>query len=296
LDHRFLDIKANPNNGQTGFSFENNSYIYAGTYRITVSSDGPGNTIIHMQDGARFYLNELHFMGETSSPVGTLLDITSSSNQFTYYGDFQFTGLASKFAAGAVVTHYLDAAGYGPAVPNSTSYTIDSIYAERIANGSNLNDIVRCGRYEGSGSPNTPLAIGTRVYRLDVVCGGEGSGQNNLTQIIYAAQSTFARTGCSIGCETTVCGICGERWDLRLACRLPALLRRCLLERSVLVRARILLPLSTMHHDCGYAERDNSTGSRLALGHKTMDAVPCPTFRIQKYTRLISHQLHSWRP
>jgi hypothetical protein len=55
-----------------------------------------------MQDGARFYLNELHFMGETSSPVGTLLDITSSSNQFTYYGDFQFTGLASKFAAGAV--------------------------------------------------------------------------------------------------------------------------------------------------------------------------------------------------
>ena len=100
--NRFLDIKANPNNGQTGFSFENNSYIYAGTYRITVSSDGPGNTIIHMQDGARFYLNELHFMGETSSPVGTLLDITSSSNQFTYYGDFQFTGLASKFAAGAV--------------------------------------------------------------------------------------------------------------------------------------------------------------------------------------------------
>jgi hypothetical protein len=50
---------------------------------------------------------------------------------------------------------------------------------------------VRCGRYEGSGSRNTPLAIGTRVYRLDVVCGGEGGGQNNLTQIIYAAQSTF---------------------------------------------------------------------------------------------------------
>jgi pimeloyl-ACP methyl ester carboxylesterase len=72
------------------------SYIYAGTYRITVNSDGPGNTIIHMQDGAQFYLNELHFMGETSSPVGTLLDITSSSNQFTYYGDFQFTGLNEK--------------------------------------------------------------------------------------------------------------------------------------------------------------------------------------------------------
>ena len=50
---------------------------------------------------------------------------------------------------------------------------------------------MRCGRYEGSGSRNTPLAIGTRVYRLDVVCGGEGGGQNNLTQIIYAAQSTF---------------------------------------------------------------------------------------------------------
>jgi hypothetical protein len=156
---------------------------------------------------------------------------------------------------------------------------------------------VRCGRYEGSGSRNTPLAIGTRVYRLDVVCGGEGGGQNNLTQIIYAAQSTFGTNRVFYRLrDNSVWYPWREvvfKTDLPTA---STTLRRCLLERSVLVRARILLPLSTMHHDCGYAERDNSTGSRLALGHKTMDAVPCPTFRIQKYTRLISHQLHSWRP
>lgn len=189
--NRFLDIKANPNNGQTAFSFENNSFIYAGTYRITVNSDGPGNTIIHMQDGAEFYLNELHFMGETSSPVGTLLDIASSSNQFTYFGDFEFTGLASRFAPGAVVTHYLDAAGYSPQVPNGTRYTINSTYAEQIASESNLNNVTKCGKYEGSGSTNTPGGIGSQFYRLDVVCGGEGGHQNYLTQIIYAAQFTF---------------------------------------------------------------------------------------------------------
>ena len=189
--NRFLDIKANPNNGQTAFSFEGNSFIYAGTYRITVNSDGPGNTIIHMQDGAEFHLNELHFMGETSSHVGTLLDIASPSNQFTYFGDFEFAGLASKFAAGSVVTHYLDAASYGPQVPNKTWYAINSVYAERIVSGSDLNNILTCGRFEGSNSPNTPTAIGNQFYRLDVVCGGEGGQQNYLTQIIYAAQFTF---------------------------------------------------------------------------------------------------------
>ncbi len=189
--NRFLDIKANPNNGQTAFSFEGNSYIYAGTYRITVNSDGPGNTIIHMQDGAEFYLNELHFMGETASPIGKLLDITSSSNDFTYFGDFEFTGLASTIAAGAVVTHYLDAGGYSPQYPNKTWYAITSVYAEQLGTGINLNNISTCGRYEGSGSPNTPTAIGNRFYRLDVVCGGEGGQHNYLTQIIYAAQFTF---------------------------------------------------------------------------------------------------------
>lgn len=191
--NRMLDIKANPNNGQTAFSFEGNSFIFNSTYNITVNSDGSGNNVFHMQDGAEFFFNDLHLDGEQSSAgTATVFDITSAGNQFTYSGSFIFGGAStSNVVAGAVVTHWLDSGGFSPPITNATQFAISSTQAQQIGTGTDLNNVTQCGKYEGSASTNTPLVIGSQFYRLDVVCGGTIGGQSYVTQIIYAAQFTF---------------------------------------------------------------------------------------------------------
>jgi len=108
--NRFLNIKANPITGQQAFSMEGNSYIYNCTFRMTVNADHA--TIIHMQDNARYYENETHMFGEGASNITLELQNTS---QFTYNGQINVGPQVNSIAGGAILIHWGDDGGYGPA-------------------------------------------------------------------------------------------------------------------------------------------------------------------------------------
>jgi hypothetical protein len=111
--NRFLDIKANTSGPQTVLSLENGSLLYNGTLRMTVNKGGSGSKIIHMQDSAEVYFEEIHLTGEENGSGGELLDITSPLNQFTYYGEINWTpGYSVNIAKGAILTHWEDSWAY----------------------------------------------------------------------------------------------------------------------------------------------------------------------------------------
>lgn len=111
--NRFLDIRLNLYGSQTGFSFENNGNLYNSTLRATINkcstSSGTATKVIHMQDTAQITSSELHVYAEDSCgsvPGGNFLDITSSSNVLTYFGEvnpFPYTDQNNNIARGAVV-------------------------------------------------------------------------------------------------------------------------------------------------------------------------------------------------
>lgn len=111
--NRFLDIRLNLHGNQTGFSFENNGNFYNSTLRATINKcSTPRDTaakVIHMQDTAQINSSELHVYAEDSCgkyPGGNFLDITSSSNVLTYFGEINpspYTDQNNHIARGAVV-------------------------------------------------------------------------------------------------------------------------------------------------------------------------------------------------
>jgi len=111
--NRFLDIRLNLYGSQTGFSFENNGNMYNSTLRATINkcstSRGTATKVIHMQDTAQITASELHVYAEDSCGSvsgGNFLDITSSSNVLTYFGEvnpFPYSDQNNNIAHGAVV-------------------------------------------------------------------------------------------------------------------------------------------------------------------------------------------------
>src|ERR1700683_4075912 len=126
--NRFLDIRLNPYGGETGISIENNANVYNSTFRMTVNKDGTlfnadgtvkkmivGSKVIHMQDTAQFNGNELHLYVEKNGSGGNLLDITSASNVFTYYGEVNaspYTDQNNHIAGRAIVRHLSDSGSF----------------------------------------------------------------------------------------------------------------------------------------------------------------------------------------
>ena len=126
--NRFLDIRLNPYGGETGISIENNANVYNSTFRMTVNKDGTlfnadgtvkkmivGSKVIHMQDTAQFNGNELHLYVEENGSGGNLLDITSASNVFTYYGEVNaspYTDQNNHIAGRAIVRHLSDSGSF----------------------------------------------------------------------------------------------------------------------------------------------------------------------------------------
>jgi hypothetical protein len=164
--NRFLDIELNPNSGQTGFSFENDAYFYNSTLRATVNLGGTsGATVIKMSGTAEFYFNEVHLYGEDDSSGGptenTLLDLTSSSNQFTYTGDINFTAAENNsIASGAVVTHWLDSWAYFNAAQDQfgNSVLFSDGYTDEVSHGEATN---AANWIRGNGGPNGSCATGS---------------------------------------------------------------------------------------------------------------------------------------
>jgi hypothetical protein len=111
--NRFLDIRLNVSGNQTGFSFENNGNFYNSTLRATINkcstSRDTATKVVHMQDTAQINSSELHLYAEDSCgrfPGGNFLDITSSSNVLTYFGEINpspYTDQNNNIARGAVV-------------------------------------------------------------------------------------------------------------------------------------------------------------------------------------------------
>jgi hypothetical protein len=182
--NRFLDIKANPNNGQTAFSFEGNSYIYDCTFRMTINADQNAQAMIHMQDAAWFYENELHMFGE-GSMVYTL-DI-GAKNQFTYVGQINVGPQTNHFAAGSVVTRWGDDGGYGPDIQTDFFNAIRWGKPVVLASRTNLNNVAFCGTYTGANLVNAPAVLGTANIKIEVIC---TSAAGYVTQIAY--QMEFA--------------------------------------------------------------------------------------------------------
>jgi len=185
--NRFLDIKANPNNGQTGFSMEGNSYIYNCTFRMTINVDQTGNpasVMIHMQDGAEFYENELHMFGE--GPSRYVLQL-GSTNEFTYMGQINVGPQTNSIAVGAVLIHWGDDGGFGPDTATAFSHAIYSAVGNAIASGEDMNTITACGYYQGSGLRNTPSAIGVKFLKFETVC---SNASGYITQNAYMTTFT----------------------------------------------------------------------------------------------------------
>jgi hypothetical protein len=140
--NRFLDIRLNPYGGETGISIENNANIYNATFRMTVNKDGTvfnadgtikqiiaGSKVIHMQDTAQFKGNELHLYVEENGSGGNLLDITSASNVFTYYGEvnaFPYTDQNNNIAARATVARLNDSGDFGPGKKFTNGVNVDT--------------------------------------------------------------------------------------------------------------------------------------------------------------------------
>lgn len=111
--NRFLDVQLNLYGSQTGFSFENNGNFYNSTLRATINkcstAKGIATKVLHMQDTAQIVSSELHVYAEDSCgnyPGGNFLDITSSSNVLTYFGEINpspYTNQNNNIARGAVV-------------------------------------------------------------------------------------------------------------------------------------------------------------------------------------------------
>jgi hypothetical protein len=129
--NRFLDIRLNPYDRETGISIENNANVYNSTFRMTVNKDGTifkpdgkikeiitGSKVIHIQDTAKFSGNELHVYVEENGSGGNFLDISSASNVFTYYGEINpspYTDQNNNVVAGATVAHLHDSSDFGAA-------------------------------------------------------------------------------------------------------------------------------------------------------------------------------------
>lgn len=123
--NRFLDIRLDLYGSQTGFSFENNGNMYNSTIRATVNkcstSSGTATNVLHMQNTAELNGDELHIYAEDScgsTPGGSFLNITSSSNILTYFGEISpspYTDQNNTIASGATVTHFEDSGSF--AVP-----------------------------------------------------------------------------------------------------------------------------------------------------------------------------------
>jgi hypothetical protein len=188
--NRFLDIKFNTAGAQTAFSFENNSYVYSGTYRITGNKGGVGSIVWFMSGNAAFYENELQLQGEENGSGGYFLELTSSSNQFTYWGNIVWGGgTPNKIAPGAVVTHWLDS-DYFTAAPNFFQNPVSWASSYTLPNGYDLNSVRACGSFEVTNPLNGPsVSPSNALLHLQVVCGGT-AGRGYVEQIVYQANYT----------------------------------------------------------------------------------------------------------
>lgn len=188
--NRFLDIKFNTAGAQTAFSIENNSYLYSGTYRITGNKGGAGSIVWFMKGGAQFYENELQLQGEENGTGGELLDITSPSNQFTYWGNIVWGGgTPNNVAAGATVIHWLDS-NYFVEAGNFSQNPITWASAATLASGFNLNSVTACGNYEVTSPVNGPsVSPSNALLHLQVICAG-AAGPGYIEQIAYQANYT----------------------------------------------------------------------------------------------------------
>jgi hypothetical protein len=188
--NRFLDIKFNTASSQTAFSIENNSYLYSGTYRITGNKGGADSIIWFMNGNAAFYENELQFQGEENGSGGYFLDITSRSNQFTYWGNIVWGGgTLNKIAPGATVIHWLDS-DYFTAAPNYFQNPVSWASAYTLPPGYDLNSVTKCGNFEVTSPSNgPPVSPASALLHLQVICAGT-AGHGYVEQIVYQANYT----------------------------------------------------------------------------------------------------------
>jgi hypothetical protein len=194
--NRFLDIRYATYGAQTAFSFENDVFVSSSTFRVSGNKGGTGSKIIHMEGGAEFYENELHFYGEENGSGGLLLDLTTPKNAFTYSGDIIFPGMRNNIVGGATVTRWMDSQGYFDAVPTSfanpvrlgSSITWNQSYD--LGPGTDLNTMTACGYFDGVNLVNGPtMSPSSARLHLQVVCGGK-TGSGSVTQIAYQGDHT----------------------------------------------------------------------------------------------------------
>jgi hypothetical protein len=183
--NRFLNIKANTAGRQTAFSFEGGSYIYNSTFRVTVNKGDVGSMIFHMQDTAKYYLNETHIFGEENGSGGFRFEL-GPANQFTYYGEVNLGGVADNLAKGSILRHYGDDAGYGITGPTQFYNGILWQRAVAIPDRGDLNSYRSCGIFTGKQLVNAPAALAGSSIRIEVICSGNDA---YLTQIAYLMEN-----------------------------------------------------------------------------------------------------------
>lgn len=171
--NRFLDIKANPNGAQKAFSFENDVYMYASTFRATVNKEGAGAIVFHMEGGAEFYNNETHIFGEEQGTGGAFLDITSATNILAYMGEIYFPNQVNNIHAGATLLHSVDDSGFGPPIPVTSQRGYIATTAVVIPMGDDLNNYTNCGTYEGNSLLNAPTFVGTSPITIENICSND---------------------------------------------------------------------------------------------------------------------------
>lgn len=188
--NRFLDIRMNPTDqsgyGSYGFSVENKAYFYNSFIRaIANAAGGTYSELFHLQDQAVMLDDTLNIDGE--GPLKYVVNESSASNGFVYYGHLNLCCNVSNFAAGSYYKHYIDDGGNSADTPSLSHNGYESETAVSLASGYDLNLVTNCGTFVGNGLQNAPAEIGSSFAIITVQC---TTGTPYLNQTIYQMEST----------------------------------------------------------------------------------------------------------